>query len=612
MTESQRKLLYRTIFFAVLLLAVYWNTLSNRFVWDDLDVIVKNRLLEHLGNLPKLFFFEDRTGDGFTGYYRPMTYITFLVDRAIWGTNPFGFNLTNLLLHIATTLLFFEVVLTLFKRERLAWAATLIFALHPIANESVNFHAGGRNTLLCACFALLSLLCYLKGRRAAALVSFAVAIFSKEFALLLPGIFLLYDWSRRAEKPNWRSYLPYVLTIFGYLTLRSFAVHKANLFQTLQLSGNLLNIPQLVLSYLKNMLFPFRLKVIYDLQPSNDLAALALFWALLAAVVCAVWLFRKRSELVAAACWFFLFLLPVIGILPLGSMTIADRYAYFSLMGFSLALGYLLCEINQRVTVALLVVIALGFAVVDVQRTAIWNNLLSLYMQMTKDAPNRSIGFTNVGMYYYERGDLAQAERYLEESCNKKGIVIRDALQYLSATYWEGQKYDKALAVLDRMIALEPGNPQPYIMASKIYQSKGDAANAKIYHDKVVALFPNIEEMMQGRVMSLCQEGEKLMGERKSAEAERKFKEALMMNPEFVPALIDMGGVVAERGDHAAALVQFKKAEALEPGNPSIHYNLSMVYDLMGKKEEAAGAMQRFQELEAKAPQQVKAPGGRK
>ena len=130
MTDSRRHLLYRGIFFSLLLLAVYWQTLSNRFVWDDLDVIVKNPLLEHLGNLPRLFLYEDRTGDGFTGYYRPLTYISFMLDRAVWGLNPVGFNITNLMLHILVTLLFFEVVSALFKRELLAYVATLIFALH--------------------------------------------------------------------------------------------------------------------------------------------------------------------------------------------------------------------------------------------------------------------------------------------------------------------------------------------------------------------------------------------------------------------------------------------------------------------------------------------------
>ena len=87
-----------------------------------------------------------------TGYYRPLTYVSFLIDRSIWGLNPLGFNITNLILHIAVALTFYLLMAELFKKEYYAFIAALIFSLHPIANETVNFHAGGRNTMLCALF----------------------------------------------------------------------------------------------------------------------------------------------------------------------------------------------------------------------------------------------------------------------------------------------------------------------------------------------------------------------------------------------------------------------------------------------------------------------------
>jgi tetratricopeptide (TPR) repeat protein len=603
MTDSQKTLLYRSTLITIILVAVYYSTFTNRFVWDDLDVIVKNRLLESFSNLPKLFFYEDRTGDGLTGYYRPVTYISFLLDRSVWGLNPVGFNITNLILHITAVLLFYRVLFALFKKERLAFVAALLFALHPVAVESVNFHAGGRNTLLCACFALLALLLYINKRWIPAIISFTLAIFSKEFALLLPLVLIAYDRYIATEKRRWHRYLPYLGSIVCYLTLRSFAVAQGNLLTTIQLSDNLLLIPKIVVSYLKNLLFPVNLKVIYDVSPEITGSSLALYSVLLIAVVGAAAIFRKKREIAFSAGWFFLFLLPVTGIVPLGTALIADRYAYFSLMGFSLALAYVICRGNKRVAVTGTVLLSVFYAAIDLQRNPIWKNMPSLYTQMTIDAPERSIGFTNLGMYYYENGDLAKAERYLEASCSKKGIVIRDAYQYLSAVYWEGNKFDKALTVLNKLMTLEPGNPQPYIMASKIYGSMGDKAMAQKYYDKVTAMFPQIEEMMDGRVSSLCREGEKLMAEGRSAEAERKFREALMMKSDSVPALIDMGSVAAGKGNLAGAVEYFSKAIALEPLNPQAHYNMSMAYELMGRPTEAANEMKRYKELDATARQ---------
>jgi Flp pilus assembly protein TadD len=136
-------------------------------------------------------------------------------------------------------------------------------------------------------------------------------------------------------------------------------------------------------------------------------------------------------------------------------------------------------------------------------------------------------------------------------------------------------------------------------MASRIYEAKGDKAMAQSYYAKVTALFPQIEEMMDNRTTSLCREGEKMMAEGKLAEAERKFKEALMMKPAFVPALIDMGSLAAEKGNLAGAVEYFGKAVSIDSRNPSAHYNLAMVYDLLGKPVEARKEMKIFQELEA-------------
>src|SRR5208337_5338239 len=90
-------------------------------------------------------------------------------------------------------LVFYLLVAELFKKEYFAFIATLIFSLHPIANETVNFHAGGRNTMLCALFALLSVYFHIRRKFPAAIICFSLAIFSKEFALLIPAVFLFHD-----------------------------------------------------------------------------------------------------------------------------------------------------------------------------------------------------------------------------------------------------------------------------------------------------------------------------------------------------------------------------------------------------------------------------------
>lgn len=83
--------------------------------------------------------------------------------------------------------------------------------------------------------------------------------------------------------------------------------------------------------------------------------------------------------------------------------------------------------------------------------------------------------------------------------------------------------------------------------------------------------------------------------------AEPLFKEALSINPVYVPALIDMGGLVAEKGDFTRARTYFERAAALEPGNPVPHYNLSIVYESLGKSDESLAELAKFKDLEARS-----------
>jgi len=239
------------------ILAAYCNIFSHGFVWDDAFVIVDNPLLDSLKNIPALFLYEDKF-DFSSGYYRPITYVSFVIDHAIWGLNPLGYNLTNLILHIEVALAFYLVVRELFKKEWYAFIAALLFSLHPIANETVNFHAGGRNTLLCAFFALLSFFFHMRKKYSAAVACFILAIFSKEFALLMPVLFLINDKLLTDEKVPLKRYVSYIGAMIGYLIVRSYVVTSANVLAQLQIKNILLLTPRLITGYLSNMVLPVR------------------------------------------------------------------------------------------------------------------------------------------------------------------------------------------------------------------------------------------------------------------------------------------------------------------------------------------------------------------
>jgi protein O-mannosyl-transferase len=604
MTDVLKKLGYRYALIAVAILAVYCNTLRNGFVWDDIQIIVENPLLKNLAFLPRLLLSEDRFAEAASGYYRPITYLSFAWDRTVWGLNPLGFNLTNILLQILVALLFYRVVFALFKRENLALVAALIFALHPVAGETVNFHAGGRNTLLCASFALLSLLFHINKKLLPALLCFTLAIFSKEFALLMPVMFVIYDRFVSSERRRWFSYAAYLVPIAGYFALRSYVVAaRGNLFKTMQLGDNLLLIPRIVSTYFLNMIAPFRLKALYEVPADFSVLTIGMYSLLVLALAGVVVYFRAKKEVSFSAAWFILFLAPVSNIFPLGAAMIADRYAYFSLMGFCLLLAYCLCQLPARAVVAVTAGICVCFSVVDFTRNGLWKDDLTLFTEMAKNAPGKVLAFQNLGITYYNAGDLPNAEKNLAAAFAKDDLTDK-TIHTLSAIYWETGKLDKAVPLMLKSLENDPENPQPNIMLSRLYQAQGDRERAKKYHDKAAALMPKIEQMMSMRAGALCREGEKLMTEHKVKEAERKYREALMMTPDFNPALLDLGSAAAEAGNLPKAIEYFTKAATLEPLNPAGHYNLSVALELTGRQAEAREEMSKFKELDARAASQ--------
>src|SRR6266478_3407778 len=132
----------------VLALGVYLNSLRNDFNFDDISIIKNNSLIQHLSNLPKIFasnYWANTPYEKGVLLYRPLVMASFALDYAIWGNNPLGFHLTNIVINALNAVLLM-VLLRLFFGERagpLCLAlSTLVFAFHPVHTEAINMVVG--------------------------------------------------------------------------------------------------------------------------------------------------------------------------------------------------------------------------------------------------------------------------------------------------------------------------------------------------------------------------------------------------------------------------------------------------------------------------------------
>lgn len=186
---------------------IYLNCLQHSFVYDDESTVTYNYFIRDWSNLPKLF-----TAQYFARSaeltYRPVVTLSYFIDYTIWHLDPLGYHLTNILLHAANSTLFFVFTLQVLKKRTTALISALFFSSYPLFSEAVNA-VGFREDLLAFLFFLLAFILYLKndaknmtesGQRGyvfyyvLSLLSYGFGLFSKEMAITLPLLIILYDF----------------------------------------------------------------------------------------------------------------------------------------------------------------------------------------------------------------------------------------------------------------------------------------------------------------------------------------------------------------------------------------------------------------------------------
>src|SRR3990167_3291550 len=207
-------ILILTSSFSILL---YLNTTHGKFVYDDFKIIVENCFIKEWKYFPKIFTKDYFTISGEMSY-RPIVTISYFIDYAIWRLNPFGFHLTNVILHTLNGVLFYFLLNTVLQNKKIVLLSVLFFVTHLALLETINC-VGYREDLLSATFLLASLIYFVKSdtilykksdkRRftlyyAISILSYLCALFSKEMAITFPLILLLFvifsDQKLRSEE----------------------------------------------------------------------------------------------------------------------------------------------------------------------------------------------------------------------------------------------------------------------------------------------------------------------------------------------------------------------------------------------------------------------------
>ena len=290
--------------------ATFARSLDCGFVYDDGVNVPRN---ERLASGEWTWIFTDTFG-----HYMPVTWLTIVADYRLWGLEPRGYHLTNVLFHVANAALFYLVVLRLIGGER-RWAAAvgaLLFAVHPLRVESVTWITERRDGVM-GFFALLSVLAYLRGRVAVSVACFALALLSKTMAMTLPLVLIVLDvWvlKRRA----WLEKIPFVVLMAAAVALTWITQRDADAIRVDYPASHALMHPGYRFSfYLWKTALPFGLSPLYFYRVSESAWTLKTFVGT-AVMIGGTLLAWRRKPLWAAWVCYAALIAPGIGVLQGG------------------------------------------------------------------------------------------------------------------------------------------------------------------------------------------------------------------------------------------------------------------------------------------------------
>jgi protein O-mannosyl-transferase len=610
------------VFLILILLASlpYVNALANSFVYDDRPQILENPYVHSFHYLGKIFgstVWTFEGAQGVTNYYRPLMTFAYLLAYKIFGPLPFGFHLANLGVHVAVVLLLFVLTEQLFHDRLLSLIACGLFALHPIHTESVSWIAGITDLEL-SFFFLLTFLLYLRLAERAReagyswlpyifmLSAYALALLSKEQALVLPALAIVYEHFYRPGQAiapfsaKWRRYLPLCLLASAYVAFRLFVLGgfaPAIWRPEMPWSRVLLSAVSLTGSYLGKLIWPAHLVAFYVFHESGSFRDPQVLLGLAGLIACVglfIWLWRIARPLSFALLWMGATLAPVLNPRWMPVQVFAERYLYLPSVGFCWIVGAAVAKLwrepnaesasagralRRKAIAITLVTVGSLYAVRTVERNRDWRSDEVLYRRTLTAQPEAQVIHTNLGVYYADRGDWSAAERewILALGPGKPSAVTLNDLGLLRK---HQKRYGEAADRFDQAIDLRPTYMAPHKNLAEMYAEMGRLADADSQFRQAVALAPLDTSARNTYGHFLLQQG-------RSSEAREQFALSARADTNW-EAYDNLGDLDLAAGDLQNARVEYQSALALNPIDNHAHFGLAKLDEQQGRIADAA------------------------
>jgi Flp pilus assembly protein TadD len=554
--------------------------------------------------------------------WHPLTMLSHILDFEVYGLNAGGHHWTNVLIHCAGA---FSLFIVLSAMTNALWASALVaalFAIHPLHVESVAW-VSERKDVLSGLFWILTMGAYAHyvrqptlRRYLLVLFSFVLGLLSKPMVVTLPFVLLLldywplrrfidtktvFDWWSGREKTSSRAValrlvvekVPLFLlgAVSSFVTLiaqREFGAIWS--IEKMPIAVRIANALVSYMEYIRKMLWPADLAVLY---PHAGVPAA---WKIGAAVLLLISIsylaVRKAREmpfLLVGWLWYLGTLVPVIGLVQVGSQSMADRYTYIPLVGLFIAIAWGMKSIIERrpiwrhaVTAFFLVALS-GLLLVAKVQVETWKNSVTLFEQALAVTEINPMAHNNIGAFYLDQNDCPKAVPHF-----LKAIQMEE--NYASPYHGLGVCASRetppagAMYFFRKALEINPRSTSALVDRGVFFMKQGKLDEAMEDFRQVLRVKPDHEGAHTNAGLILVQRG-------KLEEAEFHVGAALRANPRNAEALNNLGLVRMQQDRTEEAIASFLKARELVPGNGVIDGNLKIAREVRQKNTTGKGSI---------------------
>jgi tetratricopeptide (TPR) repeat protein len=612
--------------------AVYVFTIEYDFVWDDVTLVAENAYIRSFGFVGEYFRRDyavlSHGSLSIKWYYRPLLALSFLTDYQVWRANPAGFHLTNVLLHLVSSLLVALLAGRLSGCAVVAALAGLFFAVHPVHVEPVAFVAGRVDSLVTAFVvaAIVAVLMAQRRRGAGRLLwhgmgclAAAAAMLSKETGALGPGlVFLCLTWHARQGGASWRaaalSGVRQSGPTLGVLALN--LVVRQALFPVPVSPSDWTGGPGLWPRVMTGMYlggraigvttvgFPWQ--PLYQMEFLHRLGAETLAGGIvLTGAAWATWRSLARGSVAGVGgAWFLVVTLPFLNVIPIPggrAVYFAERFLYLPSVGVALAAGTLgaaalamLDGWRRRAAVAAMAVGLLCLGVTTTLRSETWRDNPRLFQAMRERSPDSTLPVANLALTRLETGRPAEALALIGEVFERIP-TDRTALVVMGRAHLALGRTDEGLAYLRKAVEHHPNNPWLLNLLGAALGQAGRPGEAMPYLERALTADPLFPPALMNLGLVRAQDA-------RPDDALRLFRTALALRPDWPDPQVQIGRLFLEQGRPEEALVEFQAALRIDARHPVATWALATTLDRLDRRPEARAAWERLRDLPGAEP----------